>query len=195
MIRSDTANLEDWQEKQFQGQTIYRKTILEGRGTIEADSRGSASALFKETVIDIREFRYLSWRWRIIRQPETRNEREKEGDDFAARVYVVVKEGPFPWQTRAINYVWSKREKKGAAWPNPFIDKAIMVSLNNEADGLDHWVSNTVNIYEDLQRLLGKTFTKIDGIAIMSDSDNSGSSARADYSDIRFTRLPPEPRD
>lgn len=190
-IDTNSIHLNGWKKQLFEAETKYQKKQIQGQWVIEANSRGSASGLYREVTIDLKQFPYLSWHWLVEKHPKAKNQHMKDGDDFAARIYVVVKDGFFPWQTKAINYVWSKQVEKGTAWPNPFLSNAIMVSTSNESDGINQWRSITVNVYEDLQRFHHKTFTKIDGIAIMTDSDNSKSSAIAKYRNIRFSRKQP----
>jgi len=191
LIDSKSTHLDAWEKQLFQGETHYQKIQLQGQWVIKANSQASASGLSKEVTIDLKQFPYLSWRWLIEKHPQVKDQLTKNGDDFAARIYVVIKDGIFPWQTKAINYVWSKNVKKGAHWANPFVPNAIMVSISNGNGGMGQWQSVTVNVYEDLKRYHHKSFTQIDGIAIMTDSDNSMSSAAARYSHIRFSREKP----
>ena len=112
----------------------------------------------------------------------------KSGDDFAARVYIVVKAGIFPWQTKALNYVWSMNEIKDVFWSSPYTANVMMKAVNSGKGSMGQWHQHKVNVLEDLRSAFGKDFDKIDGVAIMTDIDNSGKSATAYYGGISFSR-------
>jgi len=93
-----------WKEKVFEGHTGYL-VVPEGAGhVLRAESHGAASGLILEKEIDLKEFPILSWRWKVENILAKGDARRKEGDDYAARVYVI-----FPhWfflKTRSINYI------------------------------------------------------------------------------------------
>lgn len=180
------GRLDGWSDKSFSGETRYRLQGQPGQQYLRADSAGTASAYYREIRVDLRKTPVLHWRWRKLKSPAVGNERSKGGDDFAARVYVVHSGGLFFWKTLAINYVWSRAQPPGSVWNNPFAgSNAKMVALRDDKDS-DGWHEESRNVYEDFKKLQGKTFEHIDGVAIMTDSDNSHSSAAAEYGDIYF---------
>ncbi|MDX1320382.1 MAG: DUF3047 domain-containing protein, partial [Oceanospirillum sp.] len=148
---------------------------------------GTASGLFYETEIDLNKTPYLSWRWKVTGLPELQDERIKKGDDFAARVYIVVNDGWTFLSTKAISYVWSSQSPAGEEWPNPFAgSSAMMVSVRQQAAG-DVWYTEKRNLKADLKRLFGKEIETVKAVAIMTDTDNSGSTAEAFYGDLVFS--------
>ena len=114
-------------------------------------------------------------------------EKQKSGDDYAARVYVIVSDGFFFWQTRAISYVWASNMAKNTTWPNAFTEKATMVAIQSGDEHVGEWISEKRNVLQDVKTLLGSDVTYIDAVAIMTDTDNSEQSAVAYYGDIFFT--------
>ncbi|MCK5912801.1 MAG: DUF3047 domain-containing protein, partial [Desulfuromusa sp.] len=115
-------------------------------------------------------------------------ERTKEGDDYVARIYVVVKGGLLFWKTRAINYVWASSEKQGTIWPNAFAGKnAMLLAVRSSTDQQGIWYHEKRNVYEDLKAIFGEEIKTIHAVAIMTDSDNSKGLVRASYGDISFT--------
>lgn len=184
-----SGSLEHWKSKSFKDQTDYQLTKLENTLVLQAESIDSASGLFKEQHIDLQETPILNWRWRIENRLNTRNEQIKNGDDYAARVYVVINGGVFFWQTKAINYVWANASAKGTVWPNAFAgDHAIMIALRSSADPTGTWFSEKRNILNDLKQYLGENIRYIDAVAIMTDTDNSHGKAVSYYGDIYFTQ-------
>ena len=183
-----SGNLDGWGVRSFVGETSYQLVEQQGRPVLKAQSLGTASALYKEIKVDLRQTPYLNWSWRIENIYSIKDQRVKAGDDFAARIYVVFKTGIFPWNTRALNYVWSNYAVDAAQWPNPFTDKAIMIPLRAGVSQTGQWHRERVNIREDYLRVFKEPIDSIDGIAIMTDGDNSGGAATAYYGTISFSQ-------
>jgi hypothetical protein len=61
----------------------------------------------------------------------------------------------------------------------------VLVVESGTAD-LNQWRSERRNIFEDYRRAFGEDPPMITGVAIMTDSDNTGESATAWYGDIVF---------
>lgn len=183
------ANLTDWQEKEFNGNTDY-KIISDVNGTnvLKANSHNSASGLFKEQRIDLQKTPYLNWSWKTDKLYSGLNERVKSGDDFVARIYIVIDGGMFVWKTKALNYVWSSFSEVDTYWPNPYIDNATMFAIESGEANLGKWLSYKRNVSEDLKTVLGKDIRYIDAIAVMTDSDSSGQQAVTYYGDIYFSK-------
>jgi hypothetical protein len=182
-------SLEGWEHKSFKGETQYRLQAIDDVMVLTADSRGAGSGLFKEQRIDLTQTPFLNWSWRISKPLTGLNEQSKAGDDYAARVYVVVKGGLAFWQTKAINYVWSGNTKKDTVWPNAFAgDHAMMMALRDPEGVLNVWQAEKRNIRADFKKLFGEDITAIDAVAIMTDTDNSGGQAAAAYGDIWFSK-------
>jgi hypothetical protein len=180
--------LEDWESHEFNDETTYvLRTENDGK-VLQAMSKASASGMFNKTKVDIKKYPYLNWRWKVNKPLENLNEEQKSGDDYAARIYVLVSDGWFFWQTKALNYVWSSREQSPESWPNAYApDNTLMMPLRNNSDGLAQWHVEKRNIQEDLKAWLGKTYEEVEAIAIMTDADDSKSSAEAMYGDIYFS--------
>lgn len=182
------SDLSGWKEKEFDGITSYSLTDVGGTIVLQAQSDDSASALAKKQRLNLAEFPYLNWSWRIEARLDSGDERLKSGDDYAARVYVIFDAGIFPWQIKAINYVWAGRMEKGAVWENAFAGKnAMMVAVRNHEDNTSIWQYEKRNVKQDLKDLFGIEVDWIDGIAIMTDTDNSDGRAEAYYGDIFFS--------
>jgi hypothetical protein len=180
--------LDGWKVRSFDGDTQYQIVELEGRPVLKAETLKSASALYRKVDVDLRKTPYLNWSWRVENIHAIDDQRVKAGDDFSARVYVVVKTGFLPWQTRALNYVWSNTAVDEDPWPNPFTANAIMIPLRFGPVGVGQWHRERVNVREDYFQQFNQWIDHIDGIAIMSDSDNAGGSATAYYGAISFSQ-------
>jgi hypothetical protein len=178
------ADIAAWTAHSFEGETAYETVTLDGEPALEARCDASASGRFLEREIDLTATPIIEWRWRVDDGlPPVENERAKAGDDFAARLYVV-REGFLPWQSRAVNYVWAATAPAGADWPNPFASQAHMVALQSGPGG--GWRTERRDIRADFARFHGVEADTIDVVAIMTDCDNTGGTARAWYGEIRL---------
>jgi len=184
--RFSQGDLTGWQPKTFKGETRYVLSTDGERMALYADSRASASGLYRKTHIDLTQTPYLHWSWKIGNRLGRNDERTRDGDDYPARVYVVFSGGLFFWRTRAINYVWSSNQPVGSVWPNAFTGNAGMVAVESGSTGIGKWVSERRDIRADYRNLFGKEPDSADAVALMTDTDNTGLSATAWYGDIWF---------
>jgi hypothetical protein len=181
--------LDGWERKSFKGETRYRLQMLDGVAVLAADSHASGSGLFKEQRIDLKQTPFLNWSWRIGNRLNGLNEQSKAGDDYAARIYVIINGGLAFWQTKAINYVWAGNTAKDTVWPNAFAgDHAMMVAVRGPEAALNAWHSEKRNVLADLKSLFGEDYRYIDGVALMTDTDNSNGQVSAFYGDIWFSK-------
>ena len=189
-----SGSLDNWEAKEFKGQTSYKLVDLAGTRVLKAESAGSASGLFNEQRIDLHKTPVMNWRWHIEnRLGNDINEQVKSGDDYAARVYVIASGGAAFWQTKAINYVWSSTSPVGNVWPNPYAyaganGKMMMIALRSSTDQAGTWYSEKRNILTDLKHQFGEEIRYIDAVAIMTDTDDSHGKATAYYGDIYFSK-------
>ncbi|PLY00787.1 MAG: hypothetical protein C0622_08235 [Desulfuromonas sp.] len=182
------GDLSGWKDKEFAGQTHYQLVEQEGRTVLAARADNAASGLFREIEVDLTKTPYLNWEWKLEQAHPPLDERTKGGDDYGARVYVIVSGGVLFWKTRALNYVWSSSQEKETVWPNAFAgDHAMLLAVRTAADGAGTWYREKRNVYEDLKRVFGDEITSIDAVAIMTDSDNAHGAVKAVYGDISFT--------
>jgi len=175
-----------WKEKSFVGTTRYQVVDEAGGRVLRADSEAAASGLVYDIEADPERLPILSWRWKVTGTVPGGDERHKEGDDYAARVYVIFPHWFFP-KTKTINYIWANRLPKGESIPNPFTGNAMMLAVESGPELAGGWISERRNIVEDYRRLFGADPPQIGAIAIMTDTDNTGTSATAWYDDLRLS--------
>jgi len=177
-----------WKEEVFEGHTDYSIQEVDGAKVLQASSRAAASGLYRKIRVDLWQYPYLNWRWKIENRLPVRNETTKEGDDYPLRIYVVVDGKTRVWKTKSLNYVWSRGVSKGSAWPNAFADKnVVMLSLRDASDDVNRWYAEKRNVLQDVQRYLSPEIRYIDIVALMTDTDNTHSFVNAYYGDIYFS--------
>ena len=175
-----------WEEKIFSGKTVYEPVDIDGRTVVRATSRGTASGLFRKKRIDLEKTPILEWSWRVEETLGDIDERTREGDDYSARVYVIRSDPVFFWRTRAVNYVWASTRTVGETWPNAYTDGARHIAVQSGDEHAGQWLDERRDVRADFRTLFGKDVRYVDAVAIMSDTDNTGTAAVAYYGDITF---------
>ncbi len=195
--------------KKIERHTLY--TLVKDGETVvvKAAADASASGLIREMRIDPNENPIVQWRWKIANILKKADVHKKEGDDYPARIYITFEYdssklgffektkyeavrllyGQYP-PLAAINYIWESRTPVGAIVPNPYTSRAMMIVVETGEEKINQWVCEERNIHEDYKKAFGENPPKISGVAIMTDTDNTGESATAYYGDILFRKVP-----
>ena len=196
----------DWQPISFS--KIDTKTeydlVRDSTGTVvRARSDGGAAGLGTETRIDLTEYPILEWRWKVDSVVQDGNARTKEGDDYPARLYVTFDYEELGFgdkvklvalralgydeiPTRALNYIWANRVERGAVLENAYTDWVMMVAVQSGAARTGEWVTERRNVLDDYRAAFGGDPPPVNGVAIMTDTDNTNGTATAYYGDILF---------
>ena len=167
--------------------TIYTVGANEKGNFFKAVADNAASGLGKEVKIDLNKTPFINITWKIEKDLKGIKENTKKGHDFAARVFAVKKTGATPLSNRAINYVFSSNNEIGFNSPSPYTKKSIDNVLASTKNNLNEWVSVKSNVKEDFKRFHDLDVNELDGLAIMSDTDNSKMKAVAYYQNIYFS--------
>jgi hypothetical protein len=193
--------------KNIEKHTVYSLVKDGDTVVVKAESRGSASGLIREIKINPKEYPRVQWRWKVENILKKGDVRRKEGDDYPARIYITFEYDPqklsvverakyglvkafygqYP-PLAAMNYIWESRSPKGTLVPNPFTDRVMMFVVESGEEKLNQWVDEERNVYEDYKKAFGEEPPLISGVAIMTDTDNTGESAEAFYGDIVFRK-------
>ena len=167
--------------------TIYTVGTNDKGNYLKSVADNAASGLGKEIKIDLDETPFINITWKVEKDLSGIRENTKKGHDFAARVFVIKKTGATPLSNRAINYVFSSNNEVGANFPSPYTKKSIDNVLASTKDNLNEWVTVKANVKEDFKRLHDLDVKELDGIAIMSDTDNSKMKSIAYFQNIYFS--------
>jgi len=180
------ATLADWKERRFSGSTDYALVEEDGIRALRGRTAGTASILYREREIDLERTPILEWSWKVDRIYPMIDERTQGGDDYPARLYVVARMGLLPWDTLALNYVWSSNETPDDSWPNPFTEKAQMIPVRAGAGEVGRWTHQRRDVAADFRAAFGRRVDEIAGYAVMVDGDNGDREATAWFGDIDF---------
>lgn len=192
--------------------TRYSLVADEGAPVLRAQADNAMSALTHTIRVDTRRFPLLRWRWKIEAPVAQADMTRKTGDDYAARVYVLfdyprarlalsarlgmaVAESVYGQQvpTAALNYVWDNRQPVGTIRPNAYTDRARMIVVRSGPAGQGRWHTETRDLRADFRAAFGEEPPDVVGLAIATDTDNTGGQALAWFGDIAFLPPPGQP--
>ena len=201
LFRINFDSLTDWEPLTFPKIKTHSKYLLVSEGNksiLKAESRASASAIVYRRTFNIYENPRLHWRWKVTQLSDRGNPKKKAGDDYPIRVYVMFQYDPdraslgesliykatkalygkYPPHS-TLNYVWTGANISERFIASPYTGKAYMVVLERGNEKVGQWVEESVNVLEDYRKAFGKEPPAMAGIAVMSDSDNTGTNAEA----------------
>lgn len=207
---SRMASLDDgWEPLEFPNinrHTRYRLVEEDGVQVVEATTDNSASGLIARLEVNPGESLILTWRWKVSNTFAKGDARKKSGDDYPARIYVAFEfeADKASWFERAkrktvetvfgeelpgnaINYIWANRLAEGEIIANPYAEETMMIAVTSGEAQAGQWVTVERDIVADYRAAFGEDPPPLRGVAIMSDSDNTGESATAWYGDLTLT--------
>jgi len=198
ILLADELNVFDFTEKELSelqvrkvrgadNKTIYSVGSNENGNFLKSVADNAASGLGKEIKIDLNRTPFINITWKVEKDLSGIKENTKKGHDFAARVFVIKKTGATPLSNRAINYVFSSNNEVGTNYPSPYTKKSIDNVLASTKNNLDEWITVKANVKEDFKRLHDLDVDELDGLAIMSDTDNSKMKSIAYFQNIYFS--------
>jgi hypothetical protein len=201
------SNLAPWREIRLQsGQrpNTFRFALWDGVKAVEVTSQASMSLLARPISVDLSATPVLCWRWRVGASLSQADMRRRDGDDYAARVYLSLRlpESALGFGLRAqlalaraiwgqdvpdaaVNYVWDSRQPIGTTRPNAYTDRAQMIVLRSGDGDAGRWVWERVDVRRDVVRLFGPDAQAVQ-LAITADTDNTQSFARSGFADFHF---------
>ncbi|MDC2970716.1 DUF3047 domain-containing protein [Candidatus Pelagibacter sp.] len=184
---TELATLEVRKVRGAKNKTVYSLGTNENGNFLKSIANNSASGLGKEIKIDLNKTPFINITWKIEKDLSGIQENTKKGHDFAARVFVIKKTGATLLSNRAINYVFSSNNNVGSNFPSPYTKKSIDNVLATTTDNLNEWVTVKANVKEDFKRFHNLEVNELDGLAIMSDTDNSKMKSIAYFQNIYFS--------
>lgn len=194
-----------WDHKELKGKNTY--TIVDDMGVkvLKAESKSTASGLFKQLNLNPKQYPLVSWQWKATRLPAKADERTKDGDDCAARTFIIFEDelpkassysklkhklattfSNFVPSGVALCYIWGNKLSKDQDINSPYTDWVRTIAVESGVDKLGQWVSIERNVFEDFKRIYGTEPKKIIAVAVMTDTDQTKDSITTYYKDIVF---------
>ena len=175
------------QVRKVKGKTTYTFGSNENGNYLKAEAEGKASGLGKKVKINLIKTPFINITWKVEKNLSGIIENSKKGHDYAARVFVVKKTGVTPLSNKAINYVFSSNNSVGENWPSPYTKKSIDYVLSTTNEHQNVWVTVKANVREHFKNLHDLDVKELNGVAIMTDTDNSKLKAISYYQNIYFS--------
>ena len=175
------------QVRKVKGKTTYTFGSNENGNYLKAEAEGKASGLGKKVKINLIKTPFINITWKVEKNLSGIIENSKKGHDYAARVFVVKKTGVTPLSNKAINYVFSSNNSVGENWPSPYTKKSIDYVLSTTNEHQNEWVTVKANVKIHFKKLHNLDVEELNGLAIMTDTDNSKLKAISYYQNIYFS--------
>lgn len=196
-----------WILSSFKRPTEYRLVQRSGRTVVRADALASASGLVHPLRLNPVKYPLLQWQWKVDALVDKADNAQKHLEDAPARL-VVSFDGDLeklPLQDRmffdnvrlltgrqmpyaTLMYIWGNRAPRETVIHNRHSSRVRMIVVESGSERLGDWQQVTRNVLEDYRRAFGEEPGRITAVGIMTDTDNTGSTAHAYYGDIGFRR-------
>jgi hypothetical protein len=156
----------------------------DGKRFLRALSKGLGIQAARETPSwNLETHPVLAWSWRARQFPKGSDERSSKNNDSALAVYMGVPyskvRGP-----KAMKYIWSEKVPTGSALESN--SGLTQVRVLQTGAGKDGWVDERVNALKDWKAAFKESATpKVGGIAVLTDADDTKSTAAGDYANFR----------
>ena len=182
--------LNEWQEKIFKNRVLYVVESRQEDGYLLAQSKQACSGLVHKIKFDPRIYPYISWKWKVTQFPQRSSTVQQEAgwleqDDYAARVYVIFASWNF-LNIKSLEYIWDEHLPEGTIMTSPFSENIKLIVAESGRENINKWVWEERNIPADYQEAFTRPCTgRVGAIALMTDSDNTISTAEASYKEIK----------
>jgi len=183
--------------------------LVEDAGTtlLRIASVNAAGSVAHRLASDADRTPILSWRWKVDRVLDKADMMRRDGDDFAARVYVSFEPVPqtLPLAQRAriaiarlfngadlpaaaLCYVWDNTHAPGTSVWNPYSDRVRMVVLRSGKGETGRWRSESRDVAADYRAAFGgdRPVPPLSGLVVSADTDQTGESVTAWFGDLRL---------
>lgn len=182
-----------WELKEFAGRAAIELVRADPGLAVRLRSTQASFALYRDVIVDLREFPFLAWQWRVARLPAGGDVRAGAADDQAAQVYVVFPRWPSPLvNSEVIGYVWDSNAPVGTRLASPKAANVRIIVVESGASRLDAWQRQERNVAEDYAALFGRQPPRVGQVALMIDANETRGDAETFFADIAFFRRPAE---
>jgi hypothetical protein len=175
----------EWKPRKESGRPVYSLREEGGRRFLRGIARRIGIQAGREVAWNLEVYPILAWSWRPIEFPKDSDERRSGTNDSALSVYAVFPNSAV--SVRSVKYVWSRVVPAGTHLTSSGGNTQVRVLRNSAQAG--QWADEQVNVRDDYQKYFGGSeVPKPGGIAVLTDSDDTKSSAQGDYANFRVCK-------
>ncbi len=189
LVAEDFSNgIDAWREQRLDRRsTEYRVVEMGGDAVLQASSSNAAAALLLPIEAGLSSPVTIRWRWRVGGSlTDNSEETEKDGDDYAARVFVIFGDAEFNSDTRALAYAWAGQQPVGSLYPNPYVPEVTTIVLRSGDRDAGKWVTEQRDIAADYERAFGEPPPPVAAIALLVDTDDTEAQAVTWFDDVEL---------
>ena len=179
-----------WEKKEDKGKlNCSIEKDEQGRPVLHLKSKGGSGGIHKAIEIDVKQYPYFTWKWKVTKIPPKGDVRKKSTDDQAGNIYVAFP-GGFPELVRSkiVSYLWDSNAAKGLMTTSPKRGNTKNIVLESGSEKLGEWITEKRNVFEDYKKLFGEEPPKTAKVSIWIDSDDTESEAEAFYDELMFSK-------
>ncbi|MGE4242636.1 DUF3047 domain-containing protein [Ramlibacter sp.] len=176
------------------------------RRALRVTSSSSASTWLTRLQGELGPRPTLQWQWKVTKALPGSDLRSKQGDDYAARLYVLFDLPPdrltladrlrmqaaralagVEVPAAALCYVWGSAQPAGTTGWNPYTDRVRMVVVDSGDAQAGRWRANTRDLRRDWEEAFGGPIPPVGAIAVGADTDNTRDNVEAWFGDVVVT--------
>lgn len=185
--------------------TVYSLEQANGHAVLRGTADSSAS-LYVALIKPATEVpSSMKWRWKTDALVPNADNRDKKREDAPLRVLVAFdgdkttlpeeeqkrfqrakslsgRDGPYA----TLMYIWGDHVPVNTVIPSAHTSQVKMLVVASGSKGLGQWQSVQRNLAADYHKAFGAAPGRVLGVAVMTDTDNTGARAVGEYADIRF---------
>lgn len=177
----------DWKVRKDAGREVYSIQEMDGLRFLRALAKGLGIQAAKQHEWDPKAYPVLAWSWRPVEFPVGSDERRSKTNDSAVSVYAVFPHTP--WSAKTLKYIWSAVVPVGTRLSSSGGLTQVLV-IRNGTDRKGGWTEERVNVFEDYRKFFDEAeMPKASGIAVLTDSDDTKSTAQGDYANFRLCKF------
>ncbi len=176
----------DWKPRKDSGREVYSIRETDGLRFLHALSKGLGIQAGRQYEWDPKTYPVLAWSWRPVAFPPGSDERESKTNDSAVSVYAVFPHSPA--SVKSLKYIWSAVVPAGTRLSSSGgLTQVLVIRSGREKKGT--WTDERVNVLENYKKFFDEAETpKASGIAVLTDSDDTKSTAEGDYANFRVCK-------
>ena len=190
-------------------ETSYAWSTKDGRPAVSAQSERSASLWRRKVAVPAQELGEVSFSWWVPQVLAGASVADSAFEDASVRVVFAFggDSGKLSTRNRAmfelaealtgetppyatLMYVWDARAEVGSVVVNSRSDRVRKIVVDTGERGLHQWRDHRRDLAADFRLAFGEDPGPLQSIAVMTDTDNTGSSARAWYGAITLHAAP-----